>query len=68
VEAELVMGIGKAVVRVLVGKLMKGGSHHGVSKGGKVGAEMDRGGGGGGGGKEVIVGFLEAAVDVAAEV
>jgi hypothetical protein len=44
---------------------MKGDSHHGVSKGGKVGADMGRGGGGGGGGKVVIVGFLEAAVRVA---
>jgi HAMP domain-containing protein len=46
---------------------VKGNSHHRVSKGGgKVGADMGRGGGRGG--KEVIVGFLEAVVDVAAEV
>jgi hypothetical protein len=67
-EAELVIGVGKAVVRALAGKVVKGDSHHGVSKGVKVGTDMGRGGGRGG--KEVIVGFLEAAaaVDVAAEV
>jgi hypothetical protein len=54
-EAELVIGIGKAVVKVLAGKVVKGDSHHGVSKGGKVGADMGRGGGRGG--KEVIVAF-----------
>jgi hypothetical protein len=33
-------------VRVLAGKVVKGDSHHGVSKkGGKVGADMGRGGG-----------------------
>jgi hypothetical protein len=65
----LVIGIGrKVVVRVLAGKVMKGDIHHGVSKGGKVGADMGRGGGGGGGGKDVIVIFLEEAVDVVAEV
>ena len=44
-EAELVIGVGKAVVGVLAGKVVEGDSHHGVSKGGKVGADMDRGGG-----------------------
>jgi hypothetical protein len=66
-KAELVIGVGKAVVRVLAGKVAKeGDSHHGVGKGGKVGA--DRGRGGGRGGKEVIVRVLEAAVDVVAEI
>jgi hypothetical protein len=41
----LLIGIGKAIVRVLAGKVVKGDSHHGVSKGGKVGADMGRGGG-----------------------
>ena len=65
-QAELVIAIGKAVVRVMAGEVVKGDSNHGVSKGGKVGKDMGRGGGRGG--KEVIVGFLEAAVNVAAEV
>jgi hypothetical protein len=30
------------VVRVLAGKVVKGDSHHGVSKGGKVDADMGR--------------------------
>jgi hypothetical protein len=54
-NAELVIGIGKAVVRVLAGKVVKGDSHHGVSMGGNVDADIGRGGGRGG--KEVIVGF-----------
>jgi hypothetical protein len=66
-EAELVIGAGKAVVRVLAGKVVKGNSHHGVSRGGKS-ADMGRGGGRGRGCKEIIVSFLEAAVDVAAKV
>jgi hypothetical protein len=41
----VVDGVGKAVLRVLAGKVVEGDSHHGVSKGGKVGADMDRGGG-----------------------
>jgi hypothetical protein len=61
----LVIGVGKAVVGVLAGKVMKRDSHHRVSEVGKDSADM--GMDGGGGGKEVIV-FLEAAVDVAAEV
>jgi hypothetical protein len=60
----LVIGVGKAVVGFLAGKVMKGNRRHRVSKGGKVSTVMGRGGGG----KEVRVGFLEAAVDVAAEV
>jgi hypothetical protein len=63
-EAELVIGVGKAVVGVLVGKVMKGDSHYRVSEGGKFSADIGRGGGVGG--QEVIVGLLEAAV--AAEV
>jgi hypothetical protein len=61
-KAKLVIGVGKSVVRVLAGKVVKGDSHHGVSEEGKVGADMGRSGGRGG--KEVMVGFLEAAVDV----
>jgi hypothetical protein len=39
-EAELVSGVGKAVMRVLAGKVVKGDIQHGVtSKGGKVGAD-----------------------------
>ena len=57
-KAKLVISIGKSVVRVLAaGEVMKGDSHHGVSKGGEVGADMGRSGGRGG--KEVIVGFLD---------
>lgn len=63
-KAKLVISIGKSVVRVLAGEVVKGDRHHGVGKGGEVGADMGRGGGRGG--KEVIVGFLEAAVNVAA--
>jgi hypothetical protein len=43
-KAELAIGFGKAIVRVLAGKVVKSDNHHGVSKGGKVGADMGRGG------------------------
>jgi hypothetical protein len=33
-KAKLVIGVGKSVVMVLAGKVVKGDSHHGVSKGG----------------------------------
>jgi hypothetical protein len=33
-KAKLVISIGKSVVRVLAGEVVKGDSHHGVSKGG----------------------------------
>jgi hypothetical protein len=66
-EAELVIGVGAAVVRVLAGKVVKGDNPHGISNGGKIGADTDTDRGGGGGGKEAVVDFLEAAVDVAAE-
>jgi HAMP domain-containing protein len=62
----LVVGIGKAVVGILAGEVIKGDSHHGVSKRGKVGADV--GGGGGGSSEEFMIGVLESAVDVAAEV
>jgi hypothetical protein len=54
------------VVRVLAGKVVKGDSHHKVSKGGEVGADTWAGVEGEVASKEVMVGFLEAAVNVAA--
>jgi hypothetical protein len=62
----LVFCRGKAVVGVLVGEVVEGNGHHWVSKGGQVGTDMS--GGGKRGGKKVKVRFLEAAVDVTAEV
>ena len=41
-KAYLVISIGKAVVRVLAGEVVKGDRHHGVGKGGEVGADMGR--------------------------
>jgi len=41
-KAKLVISVGKSVVRVLAGEVVKGDSHHGVSKGGKFDADMDR--------------------------
>ena len=65
-KTKLVISIGKAIMRVLAGEVVKGKCHHGVGKGGEISADMGRGGEGDG--KEVIVSFLEAAVDVSAKV
>jgi hypothetical protein len=65
-QAELVVRVGKVVLGILAGEVMKGESHRGISKRGKVGAAV--GGGGGGSGEEFIVGFLELSIDVTAEV
>ena len=43
-KAKLVISIGKSVVRVLAGEVVKGDRHHGVGKGGEVGTDMGRGG------------------------
>jgi hypothetical protein len=59
-EAQLVVRGGKAVVGVLVGEIVEGKGHHGVGKGGQVGANMARGAERGGESGEVL--FLEAAV------
>jgi hypothetical protein len=44
-KAKLVISVGKSVVRVLAGEVVKGDRHHGGGKGGEVGADMGRGGG-----------------------
>jgi hypothetical protein len=54
------------VVGIKAGEIVEGRCHHGVSKGGKVGANVGRGGERGGEGGEIL--GLEAAVDVTAEV
>jgi hypothetical protein len=48
------------------GEIVEGRGHHGVCKGGKVGANVGRSGRGGGKGGKIL--GLETAVDVAAEV
>jgi hypothetical protein len=65
-EAEAVVGRREAVFGVKAGEIVEGGGHHGVCKGGKVGANVGRGGRGGRESGKVL--GLETAVDVAAEV
>jgi hypothetical protein len=43
-KAELVVGWGEAIVRILAGKVMKCDGHHGVGEGGNVGAYVGGGG------------------------
>jgi hypothetical protein len=65
-EAQAVVGRREAVVGIKAGEIVEGRGHHGVGKGGKVGANVGRGGETGGEGGEIL--GLEAAVDIAAEV
>jgi hypothetical protein len=53
-------------VGIEAGEIVEGSGHHGVGKGGKVGANVGRGREIGGEGGEIL--FLEVAVDVTAEV
>jgi hypothetical protein len=65
-EAQAVVGRREAVCGIEAGEIVEGRGHHGVCKGGKVGANVGRGGRGGGESGKVL--GLETAVDVAAEV
>jgi hypothetical protein len=65
-EAQVVVGRREAVLGIKVGEIMEGRGHHGVCKGGKVGANMGRSGRRGGEGGKIL--GLEMVVDVAAEV
>jgi hypothetical protein len=65
-ESQAVVGGGKAVVGIEAGEIVEGKGHHRVGKGGEVGANVGWGGKRGGESGEIL--FLEASVDVAAEV